>query len=694
MSFPSHSHNGDPILYGGTNVLWKTFPVSGPRRVSFVCNSNKNPDFSRRQKGSSRGRIKQFQDEENSENIEEANLSSSGNGPLLSLVSNPRYQATATPGRREKEIVELFRKVQVQLRERAAIKEEKKMEAAQQGQAERGTVDSLLKLLRKHSVDQKKKSGGEEDFNLDQPERRSNPFEDEQNSNIFGPNDITSEGVREPDPVPFTRPASNFRRKSPVPRVKFQSVFSAEEDVSLTSSLKKSQEKKRKTGNDEPLLAPDPESVSVDGPDEVYLGDPTDGTSEEPSKSSTIEENPDLGSLKLPELKGLAKSRGIKGVLVLLLLSPNFSVRLPDHATPERLIAPTVQLMGRQGYLVSDGKCLPCLGMSGRMSFPSHSHNGDPILYGGTNVLWKTFPVSGPRRVSFVCNSNKNPDFSRRQKGSSRGRIKQFQDEENSENIEEANLSSSGNGPLLSLVSNPRYQATATPGRREKEIVELFRKVQVQLRERAAIKEEKKMEAAQQGQAERGTVDSLLKLLRKHSVDQKKKSGGEEDFNLDQPERRSNPFEDEQNSNIFGPNDITSEGVREPDPVPFTRPASNFRRKSPVPRVKFQSVFSAEEDVSLTSSLKKSQEKKRKTGNDEPLLAPDPESVSVDGPDEVYLGDPTDGTSEEPSKSSTIEENPDLGSLKLPELKGLAKSRGIKGYSKMKKGELLEVLGS
>lgn len=351
------------------------------------------------------------------------------------------------------------------------------------------------------------------------------------------------------------------------------------------------------------------------------------------------------------------------------------------------------------GYLVSDGKCLPCLGMSGRMSSPSYFRNRDSILNQGTNVLLKPFPVYCPRRVSFVCNSNnqrRNPDFSRRQKGSSRGKIKQFQDQENSDNIEEANLPSSENGPLLSLVSNPRYQAIATPGRREKEIVELFRKVQVQLRERAAIKEEKKIEAAQHGQAERGTVDSLLKLLRKHSVDQKKKSGGEEDFNLDQPER-SNPFEDEQNSNTFGPTNITSEDVHEPDPVPFTRPASNFRRKSPVPRVKFRSVISAE-DVGFTSSLK-SQEKDGKTGNNEPQLAPDPDSVSLDRPDEVYLGDQfdtsdTDETSEETSKSSAIEENPDLGSLKLPELKGLAKSRGIKGYSKMKKGELLEVLSS
>jgi hypothetical protein len=36
----------------------------------------------------------------------------------------------------------------------------------------------------------------------------------------------------------------------------------------------------------------------------------------------------------------------------------------------------------------------------------------------------------------------------------------------------------------------------------------------------------------------------------------------------------------------------------------------------------------------------------------------------------------------------------ELASYKLPELKSIAKARGLKGYSKLKKSELLELLQS
>ena len=44
------------------------------------------------------------------------------------------------------------------------------------------------------------------------------------------------------------------------------------------------------------------------------------------------------------------------------------------------------------------------------------------------------------------------------------------------------------------------------------------------------------------------------------------------------------------------------------------------------------------------------------------------------------------------SETSMISSNKELKDMKLPELKELAKTRGIKGYSRLKKSELLELL--
>ncbi|XP_072995553.1 SAP-like protein BP-73 [Typha latifolia] len=334
-------------------------------------------------------------------------------------------------------------------------------------------------------------------------------------------------------------------------------------------------------------------------------------------------------------------------------------------------------------------------GLSGRATVPACNGHCHLLRVG---IFLKKFPTYSPRGVSFACsassnNHRRNPDFSRQHRGSSRGRSKQHQERDYSENIDESDMMPSKNGPLLSLTSNPRYQATAAPGRREKEIVELFRKVQAQLRERAAVKEDKKIEAAQQGQGERGTVDSLLHLLRKHSVDQRKKSNGEEDYNSDQPER-SRGLEDDQTSNIFGANSNRPEELNEPDPVPFSRPASNFRRRSPVPRVKFQPVFAADEGISSTSSSKN--KGKKKIASHEPVPVPVPESVPLDTPDDILLEDQSVTSNAEESHEDIVEPSAsgdlNLGSLKLAELRELAKSRGIKGYSKLRKGELVELL--
>ncbi|KAF5482409.1 hypothetical protein F2P56_002983 [Juglans regia] len=77
----------------------------------------RNPDFSRQNRhGFSRNRHRQNGERERFDNLNESDALSSKNGPLLSLYNTPKFHATAAPGPREKEIVELFRKVQAQLR--------------------------------------------------------------------------------------------------------------------------------------------------------------------------------------------------------------------------------------------------------------------------------------------------------------------------------------------------------------------------------------------------------------------------------------------------------------------------------------------------------------------------------------------------------------------------------------------------
>ncbi|CAO2040284.1 unnamed protein product [Urochloa humidicola] len=368
-------------------------------------------------------------------------------------------------------------------------------------------------------------------------------------------------------------------------------------------------------------------------------------------------------------------------------------------------------------------------GVSGRGTLPVH--HGDCRVPPAACFMG-TSPMLGPMRVSLVCSASpnnhrpRNPDMSRQQKGgSSRGKGKPYQDKDDSENIDEfdSDIMFSKNGPPISLASNSRPQATSAPGEREKEIVELFKRVQAQLRARGKSREDKKPEPAKV-QGERGSVDSLLKLLRKHSVDQRRKSSDDKEQNFDLT-RRSNDSGNRQSSTIFGTKSDTQEEQKKPPPAPFKRPASNFRRRSPVPGVKFQPVINADADADRKSIANNVTDavQKPKAGLDERAATDEPDSDSPYEPDSVIPTDSIslddfDALSDDESDTEELHEYPepsleiadvtdtdeshdngaaessDLSSLKVVELREHAKSRGINGYSKMKKNELVEILSS
>ncbi|CAH8264338.1 unnamed protein product [Arabidopsis lyrata] len=321
---------------------------------------------------------------------------------------------------------------------------------------------------------------------------------------------------------------------------------------------------------------------------------------------------------------------------------------------------------------------------------------------------------SATNKTSFVCRASSsghrrnNPDFSRNNKHGFRGRNRRNEDRDG--------------------------LATSSPGPKEKEIVELFRKVQAQLRARAAAKkEEKKTEEASKGQGGKDseTVDSLLKLLRKHSGEQSKKQVS--NFNSEKQLQRDDDASERQDhsSNRFDSQN------KDHNATPFTRPASSFRRNSPVPRHKSQASYSSEAifDQGSSYSVTWTQKKDQVEPRDEPEYEPEHESESAAGydepepegdyepeseprlaildlvselkPESFYQEEDEDEEEDhdavvdelsDDDESLDIEEetakDEDLSALKFVELRAIAKTRGLKVISKIKKADLLNLLGS
>lgn len=377
-----------------------------------------------------------------------------------------------------------------------------------------------------------------------------------------------------------------------------------------------------------------------------------------------------------------------------------------------------------QGYGPSESSFLPCLGVSGR----GVSVSACPRSECKTTQVNFIPLKSSLKHMSFICKAStggyrRNPDFPKQNRsGYSRNRNRVNEERDNSENLDESEFLSTKNGPLLSLSNSPKSHATAAPGPREREIVELFRKVQAQLRQRTAVKEEKKFEAVKGQTKESETVDSLLKLLRKHSVEQGKRKvngGGTNEFGYDHPRQSGQQSNEDKNKSFFNSSSMVKEEPQETNKPSFSRPASEFRRRSPVPKVRYEPivnhsdldvktnetftepipepepVYDLEPDLDMVSGLDLVQEEETE---EEAEIELDTEAVFVDEPtvgnlsETEFLDAEEDDYDEKKDEETKNTESLDLNAMKLSDLRAIAKARGMKGYSKLKKSELVGLL--
>lgn len=373
------------------------------------------------------------------------------------------------------------------------------------------------------------------------------------------------------------------------------------------------------------------------------------------------------------------------------------------------------------GYGLTDGRFLPCSGVSRTTVSPSPCSSRGPYK---TVLHLKTAPLKcTASRMSCVCNYSKNPDFSRQNKGGfSRNRKNREIDEgDGFESLEDSDdILSSENGALASASNPPRYQTTSTPELVQKEVLEVFRKVQAELRERAAAKGEKKTRTKLTQGKEDEPVETIIQLLRKTTTKKGKtggtSSGSNRNFILEEPES-TGPLEkeksapdsildqSEQNGTFVRKESTTSldlnnnvkgkaQGHGRDSPT-FSRPLSNFQRRSPVPQVKHQPLHSDFVTDPLVSGKSERLHPDPEIKDPRIEMEPEPgfsEGIVFDGMSEEEDSDIHEGYSDDEVDEDKPMIDEDLSGMKMPELRALAKSRGIKGFSKLKKLELVELL--
>ncbi|KAJ8438162.1 hypothetical protein Cgig2_033041 [Carnegiea gigantea] len=367
------------------------------------------------------------------------------------------------------------------------------------------------------------------------------------------------------------------------------------------------------------------------------------------------------------------------------------------------------------------------------------------------------------RHRSFVCKASfggqrRDSDFSRQNRHeSSQSWIQQNEERDDSDDIGKFEFLSAKNARLPSLSNSEKHHATAPPGRREWEILQLFRNTQALLRERGAVKEEKRSEAGEtQNEGSDEIVDPLLRILKKCELEKRRANRGvSNEFPADRkiPQQSRKLYEEKgkgfsesirtvreepqgksirtvreepQGKSIRAVREepqgkyirTVREEPQETKRPSFSRPVSNFQRRSPIPRIRYEPIVSSEESFDSVS-YSDLDEKSGETHSEPDLgaeaefdfesymdLTSEEEEEEEEEELETAVLSETDLVNGHAAEFSAAEEDnvdereaekqhpelKDLKAMKLDELREVARARGMRGYSKLKKSELLGLL--
>lgn len=148
-------------------------------------------------------------------------------------------------------------------------------------------------------------------------------------------------------------------------------------------------------------------------------------------------------------------------------------------------------------------------------------------------------------------------------------------------------------------------------------------------------------------------------------------------------------------------------------PIPKDRvsvPASTSKKKSHSPEVPLaaetptkqtpakatpaKAAFDSKKDSPFSPELKEILSHGKETAEQQSEKSETDAKTSSPAPAKKKPSKPASGETEFAQTAENGAVSEDLGSYKLPELRSLAKARGLKGYSKLKKGELVDLLAS